>query len=84
MRAIKHKYTTSVLVAPKGQEDTVCDLPICRTHDSDGNSLVISVWELSDEDVEELIKNKKLYFSCMGLTHPPIQLSIHSIFVDGS
>ena len=84
MKAINHKHTTDVLKAAPGTEDKVYDLPICRTYDSLGNELVISVWELTDEDIEALIKNRKIYFQCWGHTHPPIVLSANSLFGDGS
>lgn len=78
MKPIKDKHTNSVLKAPKGQEDTVLDLPITRLKYQDGSQAVESCWQLSKEELEEINKSGKIYFVCMGRTHPPILLSSKS------
>ena len=78
MKPVKDKHTDSVLKAPKGQENTVMDLPITRLKYSDGKHAVESCWELTPEELEEVKKTGKVYFVCMGDTHPPILLSCKS------
>ncbi len=81
MIPVSCKHTTDILKSPAG--DNVSDLPICRTYDSEGKPVVISVWELSDGEIEVLIKRRRLYFMSWGHTHPPISMTTQSIFQDG-
>lgn len=41
-------------------------LPVMKFPDG----MMISCWELTDEEVEEIVKNKKLYISMMTFNHP--------------
>lgn len=77
MKPIIDKNTNSVLKAPKGNDD-VSDLPITRIEYPDGLKAVESCWELSEEELKTIMDTKKIYFVCMGITHPPILLSVES------
>lgn len=78
MTPVKDKHTNSVLKAPKGQEDTVIDLPVTNFKYSDGTQAVESCWQLSKEELEQVKKTGKVYFVCLGVTHPPIYLGTKS------
>lgn len=78
MKPIKTEHTNSVLKAPEGQEDSVIDLPITRLCFEDGTHAVESCWQLSKKELEEVQKTGKIYFTCMGDTHPPVLLSSKS------
>lgn len=78
MKPVKSKDTNSILKAPKGQEDSVMDLPITRLEYKDGSCAVESCWELSNEELAIIKETGKIYFVCMGATHPPILLSAKS------
>lgn len=77
MKPVKTKNTNSVLRAPNGSNN-VDDLPITKLKYEDGSNAVESCWELSEEELKKIIETKKVYFVCMGVTHPPILLSIKS------
>lgn len=77
MRPIKTEHTNAVLKAPK-EGTSIVDLPITRLELSDGINAVESCWKLSKEDLEEVQKTGKIYFVCIGDTHPPILLSTKS------
>lgn len=77
MRPVKTENTNSILKAPK-EGTSVVDLPITRLEYSNGSNAVESCWELSEEELNRIIKTKKVYFVCMGVTHPPILLSTKS------
>ena len=78
MKPIEDKHSPSILKEPKGQEDSVIDLLITRLKYQDGSEAVESCWQLSKEELEEVNKSGKIYFVCMGSTHPPILLSSKS------
>lgn len=74
MKPVKTENSNSIL---KGYGD-VADLPIARLEYEDGSHAVESCWELSKEELEKVMKTCKVYFVCMGVTHPPILLSTES------
>ncbi len=78
MKPVKELYYNDVLKAPKDSEN-VDDLPIARIKFNDGQQAVESCWELTDEELQEVLKSKKVYFTCMGKTHPPIILSTKTL-----
>jgi hypothetical protein len=77
MKPVKTQNTNSVLKAPEDSENVI-DLPITRLKYNDGQNAVESCWELSEEELKNVIETKKIYFVCMGETHPPILLSAKS------
>lgn len=79
MKPIKTEHTNSVLKAPPGQENEVMDLPIARLQFDDGSRGVESCWELSKEELEEVMITGRIHFTCMGDTHPPILLTTKSL-----
>jgi len=77
MKPIKTENTNSALLAPEGSKDVI-NLPITKLVYENGTKAVESCWELSDEELELVKKTGKIYFLCMGETHPPILLSTKS------
>lgn len=67
-------------------EDTaagnVVGLPAYRYHDLDGQSHVISCWELDEEEKAEVARTGKVWFTCWGQTHAPIYISGVTLFED--
>ena len=78
MNPIKTEFTNSALKAPKGSTD-VDELPITRLVAPNGSLAVESCWELSKEELEKVKETGKIYFACMGETHPSILLSTKSL-----
>ncbi len=87
---IKFPESNDILKAPTGQEDEVLDLHIHRyTMTTPGIPLcpiVMSCWQLSHEELKEIINNGgKIWFNCFGNTHPPMWLtSINPFKPEGS
>ncbi|WP_138751865.1 hypothetical protein [Paenibacillus sinopodophylli] len=54
----------------KGSGD-VQDLPITRIEYEDGVGLE-SCWELSDEEIQQIIETKRIHILVLGNWHPPI------------
>lgn len=77
MKAIKTENSNSVLKAPEGSTN-VYDLPITRLVYEDGTNAVESCWELSKKEIELVKQTGKIYYVCLGKTHPPILLSTES------
>ena len=78
MKPVKTEFTNSALKAPEGSTD-VEELPISRLVAPGGYAAVESCWELSKEELEKVKESGKIYFACMGETHPPILLSVKSL-----
>jgi predicted phosphodiesterase len=77
MKPIKTKNSNAVL---KGSGNVI-DLPITRLTFTEGPA-VESCWQLSEEELEIVKETGKIYFICMGHTHPPILLSAESYAAD--
>lgn len=72
-----------VLVAPTPEDaaaGTVYDLHVHRYRDLDGQPNVISKWELTPEELEEVRRTGVIWFGCWGATHPPMWISGHDPF----
>lgn len=54
-----------------GGQIGVPDLP-CQAKDDEHGPHVVSAWEISDWDLENLQKYRTLYLHVMGRTHPPV------------
>lgn len=63
---IKHPQENLVLRAPAGMEDSCSDLSV-RVADHG----IESIWELSDEEVWDLIKSKRLMLLVVSNSAPP-------------
>lgn len=70
MKPIKTNSTNGVL---RGSGD-VADLHVTNLRYGDGSEVVESCWELSDEEVQTIARTKRVYFLCLGNTHPPMML----------
>ncbi len=79
MTPIEFEQANDVLKCPPDMPDCT-DLPICKAMDSLGNACVISCWQLSEEEIQQLIKSKKLYVYFSHITHPPLSLLTKSPF----
>lgn len=60
------------LLAPPGRDDVV-DLECFRNQAG-----VVSRWELTDDEVEEILRTRTIFFHCLGNTHPPIWIGAES------
>lgn len=78
MKPVKTEFTNSALTSPEDSTN-VDELPITRLVLHDGCPAVESCWELSKEELKKVKETGKIYFACMGITHPPILLSVKSL-----
>lgn len=76
MKPVKTETTNLILKGP--DDSNVIDLPATRIVYGDGQVGIESCWELSPEELEEVKRTGKIYFICIGATHPPICLSPYS------
>ena len=59
-----------------GQEEEVLDLPAWRGFEGH-NPVIISCWELSEEELQEIQKNKQVFLTVFGLQTPPIAVGVN-------
>lgn len=71
---IKFQQANDVLLPPENMTEEQCaTLPIFRGKTSDMISdCVVSCWQLSDEELEEVKRTGKVFVGALGKTHPPI------------
>jgi len=59
---------TDELGPPKGMSD--CDpLKVIRCEDG-----FVSKWDMTDEEVADIVKTKSVYLVVFGRTHPPVSI----------
>ena len=51
------------------------DLPATLVKLPDGHEEVETVWELTDEEIEQIIQNRKVYLYIIGRSVPPVCLA---------
>lgn len=78
MKPIEFKEQTKVLSKPKNMTDEECSsLPVFTN-----GTNCISLWELSDEEIEKIKETKCIWLGVMsGLTQPPVFLSVETPFI---
>ncbi len=81
MTPVSFPQVNALLNAPVGQPD-VAQLPVARTCHDDGTPAIISCFELSDDELADLVKTKRLWVGIMGHSMPPIALLTKSPFVE--
>jgi hypothetical protein len=80
VRWINTEQTNAVFQPPDGMEN--CDpLPVTRAHDPDGNPCIISAWELSDDELEEVQRTKRIWLRVAGDGMPPVSIHTDDPFV---
>lgn len=78
MIPVKTETTNAVFVA-----ECCEDLPATTCHDDNGINYVETCWELSDEELAEVIKTKRIYVNTIGTEVNPIRVEARSLIVDG-
>ncbi len=72
MKPVKTETTNCIM---RGNAPDVMDLPVTKYVTDDGIPAMQSCFELSKEEMQEVIRTGRIYFSLYGNTHPPICLS---------
>ena len=78
MKPIKRKTTNTIFKRPD-----CFDLPGTRYKYSDETPAIETCWELSEEELEKIIKTKKIYIQQEGKTLPPKAVSVNSVLANG-
>ena len=73
MKPVTTNTTNTTFVA-----DGCFDLPGTRYKYDDGTPGVETCWELSDEEVQEIVQNKKIFVYMAGHTVPPMFVAVKS------
>lgn len=66
-KGIDFPEANGVFKAPKGDEDRISELPVFTN-----GKYIVSCWELSYEEIEEVIKTRKVYLGILGQGMPPV------------
>ena len=75
MKPIKTKTTNCIL---KGHGVGVEDLPVTKINYTDGIKAVESCWKMNFKERLAALLTGRIYFVCLGETHPPIYLAAKS------
>lgn len=73
MTPIRTDYSNAVYTA-----EGCFDLPATIASRQDGSQEVETVWELTDEELEQINKDRRVYLYIMGRQMPPVFLSVKS------
>jgi len=78
MIPIKTETTNAVFVAKNCE-----DLPATTCHDDYGINYVETCWQMSDEELQEVIKSKCVYINTIGTEVLPMRVESRSLIVNG-
>lgn len=73
MKAVRTEHTNSVFT-----KEGCFDLPGTSYRYDDGTPGIETCWELSDEEIEQITKDRKVFVYMQGNTVPPMFLSVKS------
>lgn len=73
MKPVKTDTTNTIFTAEK-----CFDLPGTRYRYEDGSPGIETCWKLTDEEIEEIAKNKCVFVYVLGETIPPMFVASHS------
>ena len=73
MQPVRTEYSNITYVA-----DGCLDLPATICQRPEGKEVIETVWELSDEELEQVMKDRRIYLYIMGRQVPPVLLSAES------
>lgn len=59
------------------------DLPATLFQNADGNTELETCWELTDEEIEIITKNRRVYLYFLGRSVPPVAIEARSILPEG-
>ncbi len=81
MTPTSFKETNLVFTKPESMTDEECSLlPVCVTQYPDGTDVIISKWKLSDEELEQVMKEKCVWLHVIGKGTPPVSLETNNPF----
>ena len=67
---------------PSSMTDEECaPLHVWKGNDTAGSPVIISCWQFSKEDLEEIARTGRMYLTICGQGMPPVSLQTESPFV---
>ncbi|MFZ1591974.1 MAG: hypothetical protein WAT27_07805 [Chitinophagales bacterium] len=79
MKPVTFKEANMKFVAPADQPQ-VGDLPAFVGNNQEGSPVIISKWELSEEEVQQIVANKSIYLVVSGQGMPPLSMHTETVF----
>ncbi len=73
MKGVTFSKANMTLSAPPSIPDAY-DLPVCKTQTHEGHPLFLSCWELSDAELAEIIKTRRVWLWTMSDSFPPTSI----------
>ncbi len=67
--------SNAVLDAPESCPVPVGPIAVCRLVNQYGVPMVVTCWKLTQGDLDEIIRTKRVWLGAMGLSMPPVWLS---------
>lgn len=81
MRGVSFPQQNNILGKPENMTDDECyGLPVHHYVTDRGFPAIISCWELTDEDIEQIIKTRRIWANTLGKTLSPFSLHSYSPF----
>lgn len=77
MHPIKIPQTNHTFTRPESMTEEECfDMPVVAGRREDGWPEIISVWQLTPEEIEHISKTGKIYLGVVAAGIPPMWLSV--------
>lgn len=81
MLAVEFNQQNLILNKPEGMQDTECSpLPVHRGLDANNYPFMVSCWQLSKEDLEEINRTGIIWLHVVAIGHPPVLLTTENPF----
>lgn len=81
MTPVGFEQANGTLTAAPNSVVRVQDLPVAIVQTKEGLAAIVSCWELDDQEIEDLVKTRRLWLSVAGTGMPPISPATRSPFV---
>lgn len=79
MKPVEFKEANMIFKAPENQPQ-VGNLPAFVGNNQEGSPIIISKWELSEEEIKHIVENKSIFVVVSGHGMPPISLHTETVF----
>lgn len=80
MQPIQFKEANFTFVAPPGQEGKVLPLPCFRGNNQEHQPVIVTHWQLSEEEIASVVKNGTIDLIVMGERMHPLSLHAEPVF----
>lgn len=74
MKPVKTPESNFTFILPGGTKEN--NLPVCQLDDLDGQPMIISTWELDEDERNLIAEGARIQLAVWGSGHPPVMLSV--------